>query len=79
MNRSDCNCEVLVNSEIGHVAICAQCDQVHLTLQFATFRFESRAFDALAAMINRAQHLRDAHQQAHSKAAAALAAARNMH
>lgn len=55
MNHQDCRCELLVSSEVGHVTVCQSCNQVHLTLEFMTLRFEAGAFRSLADMVNRAQ------------------------
>ena len=55
MNHQDCHCELLVSSEVGHVTACQSCDQVHLTLEYMTLRFEAGAFRALVDMVSRAQ------------------------
>lgn len=60
MNHQDCRCELLVNSEVGHVAICQGCGQVQLTLQYMTLRFEAGAFRTLANMVGQAQNRMDA-------------------
>jgi len=55
MNHQDCRYEILARTNVGHVAICAACGQVHLSMQYMTLRFEAGAFRALADMIDLAR------------------------
>ena len=57
MTQQDCRCELLVRSSVGHVAVCHDCGQVHLTLQTMTLRFDLNAFRMFAAMAGQAQNL----------------------
>lgn len=56
MSHEDCRHELLASSEIGQVAVCQNCGQVHLNLQYITLRFEAAGFRALANMVSQAQH-----------------------
>lgn len=55
MNHSNCHCEHVVSGPVGHVTLCADCGQVHLTMHYMTVRFELEAFRTFAAMIGEAQ------------------------
>lgn len=55
MDHQNCNCDLLVESPVGQVNVCAACRQVHLTMQCMTIRFELEAFRALAVMVGEAQ------------------------
>lgn len=59
MNHKNCRCELLTSSEVGHVAICAGCGQIHLNLAYVTLRFDADAFRALTTMVNQAQRHMD--------------------
>ncbi len=59
MTQQDCRCELLVRSAVGHVAVCHDCGQVHLTLQYMTMRFDMNSFRMFAAMAGQAQNLLD--------------------
>lgn len=55
MSHSDCRCEVLARSEVGHVAFCQGCGQVHLAVNYLTLRFDADAFRSLVSLVCRAQ------------------------
>jgi predicted lipase len=69
MSHQDCRCDLLVESPVGHINVCATCGHVHLTMQYMTIRFELEAFRALAAMVGEAQYRINA-MAAHSSCAA---------
>lgn len=55
MSHSDCRCEILARSEVGHVAFCQGCGQVHLAVDYMTLRFDADAFRSLVSLVCRAQ------------------------
>ena len=71
MTQQDCRCELLVRSSVGHVAVCHDCGQVHLTLQYMTLRFDMNSFRMFAAMAGQAQNLLERGVAVQSAAAAA--------
>lgn len=71
MTQQDCRCELLVRSSVGHVAVCHDCGQVHLTLQYMTLRFDMNSFRMFAAMAGQAQNLLERGVPVQSAAAAA--------
>lgn len=50
-----CQHSMLAHSPIGHVAVCADCGVVHLSLNCVSVRLEPGAFLALVKMLNHAQ------------------------
>jgi hypothetical protein len=78
MHHQKCQCDHLASSPVGHVTMCANCGQVHLTLQYMTVRLELGVFKMVATMIGDAQQRMDILVKEPSVAARASAAG-NLH
>lgn len=78
MSHSDCRCEVLARSEVGQVAFCQGCGQVHLAVNYLTLRFDADAFRSLVSLVCRAQGGMDSALEAKTRAAPG-AAVSNLH
>lgn len=78
MDKQECRCELLISSEVGHVAVCQGCGHVQLTLQCLTVRLEAVAFRALANMVGQAQNRLD-YAVAKNAATVPVAAAVGLH
>lgn len=52
---SNCQHAMLAHSPIGHVAVCADCGIVHLSINCVSVRLEIGAFLALVKMLTHAQ------------------------
>jgi hypothetical protein len=52
----ECSALLIAQSGMGHVAACAGCGNVHLTMEYLTVRLRPAAFRELAAMLAQAQH-----------------------
>ena len=52
-----CIAQLLTRSAVGHVAACAACGNVHLTLEYVTVRLQPGAFRELATMVQEARRL----------------------
>ncbi|WKB51674.1 hypothetical protein [Eleftheria terrae] len=75
MKHAACQLLPLADGEVGHVSLCPDCGQVHLSLQYMTLRFDLPAFRALLAVVEQAQHRLDHLLPPAGEAAAATAAA----
>lgn len=58
MSRTDhaaCSCVSLADNEVGAIALCPQCGVVTMRLQYISLRFETEAFERVAALVEQAQ------------------------
>ena len=76
MKHTKCECDQLANSPVGQVTVCADCKQIHLTLQYLTVRFEPETFRMLAGMVAEAQQCLDSFGQGVSTPPLSIAASK---
>ena len=58
MHDQECHVIPIAQNAIGQIQVCQGCQQVTLSLQFMSVKFEAAAFDALVSLINHAQSQR---------------------